>query len=383
LNFKTYSNQPGTSRSLNGIQNDDDDDDSFFINNDLEQDDVGLERSASTWDVNNGLHDEFRNNLQGHISDRSRNKLFNCQWKIYKRDNLIPTFQHYKVGQELEVKISSIDNHEQFYVQEVSTLENLKRSELLINRYVSKVIEELKIDIALRDKFLAHQENTTQYDVVLAQSKANGKWRRAILLEKISSSHFDYADNMDQIIITDMTVKRQEKNYFTLIFIDSGKKVTVVRSLDDKSLFILPINEMILHGSYCLKCSLNDANIRVKGKYGLSQIENRMSFEKKFKEVLLYKKVFIKISSTTRVSNDFVAMVDLYFKPNEGEELLEKLNATLDASCLNSIDNSTISLVSKDLKVNCGSYLVRLIMAELNEINEHQVFEIYKFNSLY
>ena len=47
------------------------------MNNDMEQDDAGLERSASTWDMNTALHDEFRNNLQGHISDSYRNKLFN------------------------------------------------------------------------------------------------------------------------------------------------------------------------------------------------------------------------------------------------------------------------------------------------------------------
>ncbi len=341
-------------------------------------DDFG-ELSASQYHLNTIECDALRENLKGHIAtEGGRNKLFNGKWKIIKRKDLKSTVQNYKAGQELEVRISFIDDSRRFYVQPVSVLDEIKLVDTKIQRFVSKYLESIKFDKDELKRTISHQENIAKFDVILALSREN-KWKRAILLEKVTSSQFDEFEDFEQIVIRDMKKLKEEKVYFTFFLIDSGKEETIVRSINDDSLFILPVTGHIMHGSYCLKCALNEGNIRVKGKHGVSHVENRLEFERKFKEVLLNKKVVMKISSITRLNNDIEAMVDLYFKPNEGEMLIEQLNATIDLDDTNSIYNSNISLMSKDLKVNCGSYIVRLILVEKRE----QVLFILELNYFY
>lgn len=347
-------------------ENYNDDDEYKYLCGESNLDEFG-ELSASQYHLNSIECDALRENLKGHIeSEGGRNKLFNGKWKIVKRKDLKPTVQHYKTGQELEVRISFIDDSRRFYVQPVSVLDKIKFVDTKIHRFVTKYLESIKFDKDELRRTISHQENIAKFDVVLALSRAN-KWKRAILLEKVTSSQFDEFEDFEQIVIRDMKKIKEEKVYFTFFLIDSGKEETIVRSINEESLFILPLTGHIMHGSFCLKCTINEGNIRVKGKHGVSHVENRLEFERKFKEVLLNKTVVLKISSITHSINDIEAMVDLYFKPNDGEMLIEQLNATIELDDTNSIYNSNISLMSKDLKVNCGSYIVRLIMVEKRE----------------
>ena len=309
---------------------------------------------------------EFRQALKAHITPKGRTKIFNCSYKIYKKADLIPTIQQYKSGQIVEVNVSSIDDSKRFYVQQASRLADLERFDTCIQKFVAAMLSESTVNSELAAELLAFQSNTTKFDVVLALSKKENTWRRAILLEKITSSHFENVDEDPNSFASSSKLnfkqQKRQKNYFTLFFIDWGREELVITDLDEQSLVLLPVNERIMHGSFALKCALNEGSIRMRGKHGIMRIENQLEFEKKFAQNLLHKRLIMRISSITRVGNDVEATVELFYLPGEAEELKASLGETIE---FDTTFSSTVSLSMKSSKLNCSHYLIGLMQAEL------------------
>ncbi len=107
-----------------------------------------------------------------------RNKLFNGNFKLFKKKDVIPTIQNYKCGQTLECFVSFIQDTNEFYVQQSSRLNHLKDLDDCIQNYANVLIESHEIAREL----LAFQSNTAKFDVVLAKAKFDNKWHRAIYL---------------------------------------------------------------------------------------------------------------------------------------------------------------------------------------------------------
>ena len=358
-----YNWMPGTSKELNGEYDYQDEADEDRIYEEINYSSVSMQNIFESANI------EFRNALKAHITPNGRTKIFNCSFKIYKKSDLIPTVQQYKSGQTVEVKVSSIDDSKRFYVQQASRLHDLDRIENCIQKYVNSWLADLTVNSRLFDELLSFQANTAKFDVILAYSKKACKWRRAILLEKISSCHFDNADEDENEVLTiDYLRSKKPNNYYTFFFIDYGLEELITTPIDDQSLILLPINERIMHGSFALKCQINETSIRIREKYGSMRIENQMDFEKRFAENLLNKRVTLRISSITRTGNDVEATAELFYLPKESEELIASLNETFE---LNQTLSSTLSLSTRAPKLNCCHYLVALVQAEqkLNNLN--------------
>ena len=331
-----------------------------------------IDRSVSTQNIYDSCnYEDFRNIVKTHIDPYKRNNFFNCRWKIYKKGELIPTVQSYKNGQSLEVVISAIDDSKRFYTQPVTRLDDLAKLDVILEKFVQVNLRENS-----PNELLTFQQLTVKFDVVLAKAPRDAKWRRAILMDKKTSSHFEHYENVcdyDDSFNADAAAQRKESiTYYTFFFIDSGTEHTVRSPQNDKSLFILPMYDSAAAlGAYALKCSLNDGGLRVKENQKVTRVTDPLAFERKFKETLLGKRVLMRISSTTRLANEIEAMVELFFLPDEAEKLLANLNETLEADETMRSSWASQSHLSRQQKLSCSHYVLSLMQANNQDENNN------------
>jgi hypothetical protein len=318
-----------------------------------------------------------RQALQAHTTSNGRNKMFNCSFKIFKKKEVVPTNQIYKVGQHVEVKVSFIDDSKKFFVQPLNRRNDLIELEKIIDKYATTLLEGEDVLKELK----AYQNNATKFDVVIAKSSFDSKWRRAVLVDKLTSDQLHYADEYEDLEASfrsreSSSQRKQKYNYYEFFLIDWGKTDIVKTPLDDKiELFILPmIDRIISVGCFALMCSLNESQIKHRKKYDELVIANHELFDKKFKS-LENMTLMMRISQLVTINAQIEAIVELFYQPSDGERLLAELESLSgDKKSLRG-SNHTLTTVStlstmKASRLSCVQYITKVMEAELlqNEV---------------
>lgn len=319
-----------------------------------------------------------RQALLAHTTSNGRNKMFNCSFKIFKKREVVPTNQIYKVGQMVEVKVSFIDDSKKFFVQPLNRRNDLIELEKIIDKYATTLLEGEDVLNELK----AYQNNATKFDVVIAKSSFDNKWRRAVLVDKLTSDQLNYADEYEDLEASfrsrDSSSQRKQKyNYYEFFLIDWGKTDIVKTPINDPKidLFILPMIDRILSiGCFALMCSLNESQIKLRKKYDELVIANHELFDKKFKS-LENMTLIMRISQLVTINAQIEAIVELFYQPSDGERLLAELESLSGYKKSLRGSNHTLSTVStlstmKASRLSCVQYIIKVMEAELlqNEV---------------
>ena len=145
-------------------------------------------------------------------------KLFNSLFTVWKRKHINSTIQSYKCGQIVDVHVSFVDDSRRFYVIEQARLNDLNYLENCIQNYANVLLT----DDTIANELFSFQMNTHLHDVVLVYVKKLGKWRRAVLVEKLTSNDFAYDDDDeldDQTSGTGPSQQSLEQKYYLSFFI--------------------------------------------------------------------------------------------------------------------------------------------------------------------
>lgn len=281
--------------------------------------------SSSRWS-NNGSDLEAA--LSNHIVPNGRNRMFNCSFKIWKKRDLKASTHRYHCGHIFNVRISHLGDSAAFYVQEHRLLEDLAKVEASIQNYAHVLVTS----VDTRANLLSYQRHAVKTDLVLARTKADGKWRRAVLVDRAVSN-----EDGEMVEINPNEAYQVTKAlYTTFFFIDWGLTETVVekrRRSDettfplDGDLFILPIHDLLLSiGAFALRCSINQCHLKRNEKFvrdddevekqtTFDQQQLREEFEKAFRARLVGKLLKMRITRATSVKNDLEAIVELFYFP--------------------------------------------------------------------
>lgn len=304
------------------------------------------------------------------IVPNGRSKLFNCSFRIFKKKDIIPTLGNYKIGQLVDVNMSFIDDSKNFYLQQLSRLDDLKHMEHCIQNYANVLLS----DDTLQDELYSFQSNSAKYDVVLCKCSYDNKWRRAIYIDRVTSNSFELEiDDEDEEIDFDQGSrerKKPTKDYYSFFLIDHGNEDLIIRGRNDskKDLFILPVADKLMQiGAFVLKCSLIESHYKRRQIYCESDENKRIInlnemysdlFEKKFRELLKNKKLRMRLSQLVNIKSEIEAMVELFFSKQESLKFKNEL--------MTNSNYSISTTLSSQSKFNCIQYISNHVEQELN-----------------
>lgn len=280
-----------------------------------------------------------------HVAPMSRNKMFNGLFKIWKRRDINPMIQKYKCGQVLNVRMAHLGDSATFYTHEYRRLDDLMTVEASIQNYARVLITSDE----LRSELQSFQHNAAKFDLVLARSTWDNQWRRAVIMERVSSENLgEEEDNSTQIPSSGARI------YHTFFMIDWGRTDTYVQTNDRRGdLFILPMNAKLLAiGAFALKCSINQCHVRFRetivpnARLEELNAERRREFEAAFRARLKEEPLLkMRITQIVNVKNDVQAIVELYFFPDEKQAVERKHHDVLNCvkSILDELDYLNVS----------------------------------------
>ncbi len=315
------------------------------------------------------LHNRALSKLMA--SNNKRNKMFNGKFKVWKKRDLKPTLQPYLCGQILNVKISNMICSQKFFVQCVENLEKLKYVEDCIQKFVDVLLKE---EPTLDDLY-SFQEQTNKLDAVLVKSSSDSKWRRAVLIEKCNQSNL--LEELDDALEIQDVSKMLNKEYYTFFLIDWGTEDLKVRYPNQSDLFILPLNEKLLHlGPFALECSLDQSKIKTRIKYGQTIVRESAKFEVLLKKYTSKKQMTARISHFSTVRYDAQAIVELFYLKDDLEKLIESeidlndkdLNETFSSSLYNLSQAKNLSAHDANSMLNCIYFLSKIMEKNVNEV---------------
>jgi hypothetical protein len=244
----------------------------------------------------------------------------------------------------------------------------------------------LLTDDTIANELFSFQSNTHLYDVVLVYVKKLGKWRRAVLVEKLTSNDFAYEDDEDDDEYSNEQMSRSESNrnveqkhYLSFFVIDWGMEELVVVSKNEFNthLFVLPMNEKLIQiGAFALKCSLSQAQLRIRDKYASTKAFEGDLFERRFNALLRERSLRMRISQTVCIRAEFEAIVELFFLPNQVGSLIDSLVDKFKHSPALGIEQSvreTVADLRSKQALNCINYILSEIELGLQERNHEHV----------
>jgi hypothetical protein len=315
------------------------------------------------------LHNKALSKLMA--SNNKRNKMFNGKFKVWKKRDLKPILQPYVCGQIFDVKISSVISSQKFYVQRVDKLDSLKYLEDCIQKFVDVLLKEEPT----LDDFYSFQEQTNKLDAVLVKSSSDSKWRRAILIEKCNQNSL--VDELNEALEIKDVSKMLNKEYYTFFLIDWGIEDLKVRYPNQSDLFILPLNEKLVHlGPFALECSLDQSKIKTRLKYGQTIVRESIKFETLLKKYITDKQMTARISHFSTVRYDSQAIVELFFFKDEFEKLVQSEadfndsdpNFPFSSSFSNLSHAKNLSAHDLNSMLNCINFISKIMSKDIDKV---------------
>jgi len=321
-------------------------------------------------DLDDDIFNSNYNMSIAHCIPNGRTKLFNSLFTVWKRKHINSTIQSYKCGQIVDVHVSFVDDSRRFYVIEQARLNDLNYLENCIQNYANVLLT----DDTIANELFSFQMNTHLYDVVLVYVKKLGKWRRAVLVEKLTSNDFAYDDD-DEDVDEQMSQSAEQKFYLSFFLIDWGMEelVIVPKNQFNTHLFVLPMNEKLIQiGAFALKCTLSQAQLRIRDKYASMKPFEGDLFERRFNELLREKSLRMRISQTVCIRAEFEAIVELFFMPAQIGSLIDLLVDKFKHSSTPGVEQSlheTVADLRSKQALNCINYILSEIELGLKERN--------------
>jgi hypothetical protein len=314
--------------------------------------------------------EEAREAYRAHITPNARSKMFNGCFKIWKKKDLPPSIANYKCGQVLDVYASFVSDSSNFYVQEVARRKDLEYLEDCIQNFV----QILLTNDDLLDDLYVFQEKSVGTDLVLVKCPRDGRWRRALFLDKVFSDDFSNhlaSDDDDEQERTSKRSQYDDNGYFSFLLLDWGTEEMVIKTRKqiNEDLFIFPMNEKLMIGPFALKCAINESSIKAAGSClpdshtSAVNKETRDLFEVEFKQQLDKALLRLRISQNVTINGDQKAMVELFFMPDVAASLIGSQKKLIKLNCVTHILHEIKKRDRKQLDENG------------NEINDsYQVF---------
>ena len=321
MSYKS-SSDCSTIAATTNIGDDEDEEDNFRLAQNL----TSVSQRNSTFSLNqqqqfenlkNKNYQEKTCTLNNSMSNSiQRTRLFNSTFQVikWKHFRTVPSFTCSPIL--LEVKVTTVFNSMNFFIQkenDVPTINNLLDS---LQRYANVLLGDDEIDSELNNYMM----NTTKFDLVLAKSKLDQKWRRALVLEKYEASEF-FESNSE----LDNGQKMENLGYFLILFIDYGTEELIqytkmLESFGERlldSLVILPAHpDLITRPAYALKCLLSKTHIRKNALENKTNLNYEEDFEIEFRKTFKNPenkemKLFMKIVQVENVKNETEAIIEL------------------------------------------------------------------------
>jgi hypothetical protein len=307
------------------------------------------------------LNNSMSNSIQ-------RTRLFNSTFQVikWKHFRTIPSFTCSPVL--LGVKVSSVFNTTNFFIQKENDIETINNLLDSLQRYANVLISDDEIDSELYN----YMTNTTKFDLVLAKSKRDQKWRRALVLEKYEANEFFESNNE-----LENGERMENLGYFSVLFIDYGTEelIQYKKILENygerllNSIVILPAHpDLITRPAYALKCLLSKTHIKKNALENKSNLNYEEDFEIEFRKTFKNKenkelKLFMKIVQVENIKNETEAVIELFKidknmnKINIIDYIGNKLKLSLNEKVLSFF---FFSLFSLNLTINF--YILKFIL---------------------
>jgi hypothetical protein len=255
------------------------------------------------------------------LNSIQRTKLFNCTFKVWKwRD--YKSSQEYSCSPKLfEVHVSNVFSSDDFYIQKENDLESINQLTECMQRYTNVLLCE---DEMMHTELYNYMLHTTKFDLVLAKSNLDHKWKRAIVLDKYDGNEFfDSCSSLNGKNLNSI-------GYFNVLFIDYGVEELieyrkVLESFEERLLeliVILPTNTKLNQfAPYSLKCSLNRTDIKKKILLNKNYLLWENDFEVRFRDMfnkiknnkeLRDYKLLMKIVQVENIKNKTEAVIELF-----------------------------------------------------------------------
>jgi hypothetical protein len=291
------------------------------------------------------------------MTPNARTKMFNASFKIWKRRDLSPVLQNVKVGQIFDAYVTHLSESSVFYLRHVSLVPKIAELETCLQNYANELLR----DVSLRSELLCFQTHTTKFDMVVVKTEKNG-WRRAVLNEQVSNSSFDvYSDGEDDSPFVNKSSSRaaEPKSFYTFYLVDWGNEITLVKKQTElnSEIFMLPMNEKLIQiGPLTVKSGINQSLVNLTQTMSCDselnrQVQRRRDlFEKRFKELVVSKKLRVRVSQKVFLNSELEIIVEPFFAIDEAEALIETFKRTFHSE-FNLDDGGLVPLDKKSMNV--------------------------------
>lgn len=324
------------------LYNQHEDDDAFSVQDDANHCHMTTQR-ISQQDLNYSFLVDQHNRIQQISDPFERKGIISCSFEVWKKKVLKGCFQSFKPGQMCDVLITHIEDSRKFYVLETKRIDDLKNLEECMANYANVLLD----DSENINQLIAYQNKASKYDVVLVKAAWDNRWHRAVFLDRESN----------RTLCPDEFYGK-EKNFETFFLIDYGKIDVVITNANDHNVgvYILPLTPKLVQiGCFALKCSINESLIK-NGSAKMAAVIDEQLFEKYFKEMLLDKRIQMRISQWHTIKAESEAIVELFYNENDAQNLLKSLIAETD----NNYDFFSDERMFQGLNDNCSEVYLKL-----------------------
>ena len=308
---------------------------------------------------NTNYHQKTCTLMNSMTTSTQRTRLFNSIFQVVRWKDFKTTSEFTCSPKLFEVKITTVYNALHFFIQKESDIASINKLSDSIQRYANVLLS----DEMMHTELFNYMINTGKHDVVLAKSRCDQKWKRALVLEKFQAdAFFDSANELDD--------GRTMENfgYFSILFIDSGDEelIEYKKCLENHEqrlidlIVILPAHTSLSRVvPFALKCLLNKTHIQKNALTHKTNLDYENQFEVVFRDTFKNKnlvgkmKLFLKVVQVENIRNETEAIVELF----KVEENLSKINI------IDYIDNKiTSNQQNKNVKtffISCNRFLFR------------------------